>query len=148
MSDNRIKGQEISLRIINSGQVVSAIDSISSFNEEISLEIKEAGYLGEFVNRFTEILNGYGGDCEINLTKANGDSLDQAIVNRATRVIPDLVFNIVRTDFYPDGTSNIYTYTDVSFGAIPTTVGSRGDFVKKKFAFKCSERPVATNALP
>lgn len=148
MPDERLKGQEVSIRVINSGQVIAAIDSVSSFNEEIALEIKEAGYLGEFVNRFTEILNGFGGDCEINLTSATADALDQAIINRATRVTPQLVFNIVRTDFYPNGNSNIYTYTNVAFGAIPTTIGARGDFVKKKFQFKCSERPVATNALP
>ena len=148
MADQRLKGQEVSIRVVNAGVVQAAIDSVSSFNDSIALEIKEAGYLGEFVNRFDEILNGYGGDAEINMTRADSDLLDQAVVARATRVSPQLVFNIIRTDFYPNGDSNVYTYTDVHWGEIPTTIGSRGDYVKKKFTFKCSERPVATNQLP
>lgn len=148
MTDQRLKGQEISIRIINAGVVQSAIDSISSFNEEVALELKEAGYLGEFVNRFDEILNGFGGDCECHLTRADSDTLDQAVIARATRQTVGIVFNIIRTDIYPNGDSNVFTYTDVHWGAIPTTVGSRGDYVKKKYSFKCSERPVATNQLP
>lgn len=148
MPDQRLKGQEVSIRIINSGIVQAAIDSISSFNDSVDLDIKTAGYLGEFTDRFDNVMNGFSFDGEINLTRADAQQLENAIVDKAQRVQPDLVFNVVRTDFYPNGDSNIYTYTDVSFGAIPTTIASRGDYVKKKLTGKCSERPVSTNQLP
>lgn len=147
MPDQRLKGQEVSIRVINSGVVVGAIDSVSTFSDEVKLELKQAGYLGEFTDRFDEIMNGFGGDVEVNLTRADAQDLENAIISRAQRVTPSLTFNIVRTDFYPNGDSNIYTYSDVKFGAIPTTIGARGDFVKKKFQFGCSERPVSTNQL-
>lgn len=148
MVDQRIRGQEVSIRVINAGTVVGAIDTVSTFNDETAMEIKEAGYLGEFVNRFDEVLNGFGGDMEINLTRADAQQLDDAIIAKAKRESPALVFNVIRTDFYPNGDSNIYTYEDVHWGAIPTTIGARGDYVKKKYQFKCSERTVATNQLP
>ncbi len=146
--DQRIKGQEVSIRIVNAGAVVAAIDTISSFNDQVAIELKEAGYLGEFVNRFDEILNGFGGDMEINVTHADHVLLEAAILDRATRQIPNLVFNVIRTDIFPNGDSNIFTYSDVKWGPIDGNVSSRGDYVKKKYQFKCSERAVASNQLP
>lgn len=148
MTDQRLKGQEVSIRVVNDGVVAAAIDSVSTFNDNIDAEIKSQGYLGEFVNRFDDVLNGFGGDMEINLTRADSDTLDQMIMARMTRQSPNLVFNVIRTDFFPNGDSNIYTYSDAKFGAIGTTVASRTDYVKKKYQFKCSERPVSTNQLP
>jgi hypothetical protein len=148
MVDQRLKGQEVSIRVVNAGNVVAEIDSVSNFNDSTALEIKEDGFLGEVVNRFDEILNGFGGDLEIHLTKANWIALQQSIIDRAQRLTPEVVFNVVRTDLYPNGDSIIFTYADVHWGDQGTSIGSRGDFVKVKLNFKCSERPYKVNALP
>lgn len=148
MADQRIKGQEVSIRVIQAGNLVAEIDSVSAFNDEVSLELKEAGFLGETVNRFDEILNGFGGDMEFHVAKANWNLLVSAIIDRATRRTPDVIFNVVRTDFYPNGDSAVYTYQDVKWGPIPTSIASRGDYVKPKMQFKCEERPVKINGLP
>lgn len=148
MTDQRLKGQEVSIKIISGGVLVNSIDSVSSFNDSVSLELKEQGYLGEKVNRFDEILNGFGGDFEYNVTSGDWNILVQSIIDRATRVTPDTVYNVVRTDFYPNGDSSIYTYQDVKWGEIPTAISSRTDYVKVRMQFKCSERPVKVNALP
>lgn len=144
----RLKGQELSIRVIRGGNVVTTITAISTFNDTVSLELKEQGYLGETTNRFDEILNGHGGDFEFNVERADWNDLVQAILDRATRKTPDVVFNIVRTDFFPNGDSNVYTYRDVKWGPIPTSVASRGDYVKPRMEFRCEERTVKTNALP
>jgi hypothetical protein len=148
MSDQRLKGQEISVRVIQAGNVVEQIDSISTFNDAVALELKEQGYLGETVNRFDEILNGYGGDFEFHVTKASWNDLVESIAARARRETPDVQFNVIRTDFYPNGDSSLYTYQDVNWGPIPTNVPSRGDYVKGRMEFRCSARPVKVNALP
>lgn len=148
MADQRLKGQEVSIRVIQAGNVITSIDSISTFNEAVALELKEQGYLGETVNRFDEILNGFGGDFEFHVNKADWHEVVTAIIDRATRRVPDLVFNVVRTDFYPNSDTAVFTYQDVKWGAIPTSVASRGDYVKVRGEFKCEERPVAVNALP
>lgn len=147
-TQQRLKGQEISVRILQDGVVFRTIDSISSFNESVALEIKEDGFLGEPTNRFDEVLNGFGGDFEAQTTNSNFIQLQLAVIEKATRRTPGITFNVVRVDLYPNGDSNIFTYVDVHWGEQPTSIGGRGDFVKYKASFKCSERSVVTNSLP
>lgn len=148
MPDPRLKGQEVSIRIVKNSVVVTEIDSIANLNESTMLEIKEAGYLGETTNRFDEVLNGFGGDMEINITRANWINLELAIIARARRETPGTVFNVIVTDLYPNGESLVKVYSDVFWGEMPKSVPGRGDYVKPKLQFKCSERAATPNALP
>jgi len=148
MAEKRLKGQEVSIRISAGGVVLDSIDSIGMFNDNVAYELKEDGFLGETVNRFDEILNGYGGDFEFQITRASWHTLVEQITARATRETPDLEFTVVRTDFYPNGDTAIYTYKDVNFGPLPTAVAGRGEFVRPRLEFRCSDRPVRVNALP
>jgi hypothetical protein len=145
----RLKGQEVSIRILQNGTLLSSIDSVSSFNEEVDLEIKSDGFLGEPVNRFDEILNGFGGDFEMQTTNGSWLIWQQAIIARAQRVASAVgtTFNVVRTDLYENGDSNVYTYVDAKWGGMPSTVGARGEYVKVKASFKCSTRPVLQNQI-
>ncbi len=147
MAGQRIKGQEISIRVTRGGAVVDTIDSVASFNESVALEIKEDGFLGEAVNRFDEILNGYGGDFETQLTTSSWQRFQQAVIDRATRKDPTIVFNVIRTDLYPDGSSLVVTYLDVKWGEQPMSVGTRGDYAKVKASFKCSDRSSQENQI-
>lgn len=145
--DPRLKGQEISIRVTENGVVTDTLDSITTFNDEMKLETKEDGFLGEKVNRFDEVLNGYGGDFEMQTARASWIRFQQAIADRATRRKPNTVFNVIRTDLFANGSSLVFTYADVKWGAQPTTVGGRGEFVKVKASFVCSERHVIENAI-
>ena len=148
MPDLRLKGQEVSIRTVAAGVVVDSIDSISAFNDEVMMEIKQDGFLGEFVNRFDEILNGFGGDFEFHVHNNIYVGWQRSVIDKAMRNIPGLLFNVIRTDFFPNGNSTIFTYRDVHWGSMPTSVGSRGDYVKVKAQFNCSERAEEVNALP
>jgi hypothetical protein len=147
MPGDRLKGQEVSIRVINAGIVVNTIDSIGAFNEEAALEIKENGYLGEMVNRFDEVFNGFGGDFDFHVHRADWLAFQLAVIDRASRRTPAVQFNVVRVDFFPNGDSNTYTYVNVKWGGMPTAVASRGDFVQVKANFKCSERPTETESV-
>lgn len=147
MANQRIKGQELSIRIVQDGNLLAQLDSVASFDDKVDLEMKQDGFLGESVNRFDEILNGYGFSGEMQVTDSSWNAWQQAIIDRATRKTPGTVFNIVRTDLFPNGTSNVYTYADVHWGNQPTTVGSRGDYLKVKFDGGCSTRNVQTNQI-
>lgn len=146
--DPRLKGQEISLRVINAGTVVSEIDSVASFDDNTDLKEMEDGFLGEQVNRFDNALNGYGGNFEMQCAQANWVLFKQAVVRKAQRVDSAVTFNVVVTDLYPNGDTVITTYVDVTFGPIPKNVGSRTDFVKVKWSFKCSQLGELIGALP
>lgn len=145
---DRIKGQEVSIRVVDTGQLVASIDSITSFNEEMKSEIKEDGFLGESTNRFDDIHNGYGGDFEAQFRRSDVTDFQLRVQARQERRNPNIVFNVIRTDLHADGTSTVFNYVDVKWGSMSTNVGSRADFVKLKTQFACSKRTVKANALP
>lgn len=149
MSDElRLRGQQVSIRIVQAGTVVDSIDSISSFNDEDTLEIKEDGFLGEFVNRFQSILNGHGADFEFQTHNARWLLFRQSVLDKVMGKTPDVVFNVVRTDYYFNGDTVVQTYVDVHWGPMGKAIASRGDVVKHKLTFKCSAAPADINALP
>lgn len=145
---DRLKGQEVSIRVVDTGTLVASLDSMSSFNEEMKSEIKEDGFLGETTNRFDDIHNGFGGDFEFQFRRSDWVDFQLRVQARQQRRNPNIVFNVVRTDLYFDGTSTVFTYVDAKWGPMTSSVGSRADFVKGKASFACSTRPVKQNALP
>ena len=140
MPASRLKGQAISIRVVQDQQVLTQLDSIGSSSGGMQLETKEDGFLGEIADRYDEVLKGYTIECEMQVTNSSWVTFPIAVRGRATRVTPGVQFNIVRTDMFDDGSSIIYTYLDVHFGPITDSAGSRSDFVKVKFDGKCSER--------
>ena len=147
MADPRLRGQDVSLKAIAGGQLVTAINSVATFNDSVMFEIKEDGFLGEVANRYDEVLSGYSGDVEMQVNTAKWLNYVQQIEQRASRQQPALVFNMVRTDFFANGDSAVITYNDVHFGPLPTTFGGRADFAKVKLEFKCTTRTVQINSI-
>lgn len=148
MAERRLLGQEISVRVIQGGNLVDQIDAVGSFNDNTDLEIKQDGFLGESADRFDQVLHGHSGDFEFQPTNAGWHRLKQAIIDKATRRVPDLVFNVVVAELYANSDNAVITYPDVSWGPIPKNVSSRTDFVKVKLEFKSTDAPVDINALP
>lgn len=148
MAEKRLKGQEVSIRVIDNGRVVSQLTAISSFNDNIQLETQKSEFLGESRARFDEIADGFSGDFEYHTFKSTHDELADHILAKADRRQPDLVFNVVTTEFYPNGDTAIYTYLDVAWGPIGKSVTSRKEYVKIRMQFECSERKVLRNSLP
>lgn len=148
MSDARLKGQEVEIRITRAGSVENAIAAIGTFNDQVMLETKQDGFLGELTDRFDDVMRGYGFDLEFQVSEASWIDFQTAMIDRSQRMTPDVLFNVIRTDFYSNGDTLIIAYMDVKFGAQPTTIASRGDFVKVKLEGKCSQRSVQKNALP
>lgn len=142
-----LKGQEVKLVALQDGSPIQEINSVASFNENVDLALQQQGYLGEKVNRFDEILNGFGGDVEMHVNQPAWVRFQKSVIARAQRAAPDLQFNLVRVDYYASGGSTIFTYLDIKFGAMPTSIGSRADKVKVKFSFGCSERPTDVNSV-
>jgi len=148
VADSRLKGQEVEVRVTRAGSVENAIAAIGTFNDQVMLETKQDGFLGELTDRFDDIMRGYGFDLEFQVSEAAWIDFQEAMIARSQRLTPDVVFNVIRTDFYSNGDTLIITYMDVKFGAQPTTIASRGDFVKVKLEGKCSQRSVQKNSLP
>lgn len=147
MSELRLKGQEISVRAVADGVVVDSIDSVSNFNENVDLEQKQEGFLGETANRFDQQFNGFGGDFEFQVHNSRWVAFQELIIAKAKRENPGVIFNVVVTEFYPNGDTVVSTYVDVSWGAMPKSVPSKNDYVKIKGQFACASRPTQVNSL-
>lgn len=134
--------------MIQDGFVLSEINSVASLTEDVLRRLLEAGYLGEIANRFDEILDGFGGKGEMHVTTSSWIQLDTSVNDRAQRRNPNIVFNVVVTDLYPNGDTLVKVYRDVKWGPFSVGNASRSDYTKVGFEFKCSERPVTLNAIP
>lgn len=139
MADQRLKGQETQIQVIQGGTVVAAFNAIGSFSDTQKSEKLEQGYLGETTNRHDDIFNGFDGNFNFHMENNSWAAFASAMRARQRRAQPDLVFNIVRADSFPNGQSFTRTYQDVKFGPLPNNIGGRGDYVEGTIDFSCDE---------
>jgi hypothetical protein len=128
----RIKGQEVTILIVQDSQLQATLTDIQSFNAEVQLEIKSQGYLGEKTNRKDYIFNGVKFDMELHVHTQDWLNFVQAVINKAQRITPDTVFNITGVFSFPNGDTPTMVIANAAFGPLPVNVNSRGDYVKVK----------------
>ena len=78
-------------------------------------------------------------DFEIHVHTEDVWSFLQSLHDKAQRITPDVVFNITGVFTYPNGDQPEILLNDVSFGAVPVNIGSRGDYVKFKMQGTCED---------
>jgi hypothetical protein len=139
MPAQRIRGQEVSVLIVRDGALEAELTDIQNFNLEIQTEIKSQGYLGEKSARKDDIFNGVKGDMELHLHSQDWFQFLNAVLDRAKRNTPDLVFNVSAVLFFPNGETPTITIPDVKFGPFPHNVPERGDYVKVKLDFEAED---------
>lgn len=142
-----LQGQEITVRALVDGSVVSELVFITSFNDSADQEIKQNEYLGEPFARFLDIFTGYSFDFEAHVLSAAWIDWENALTSRAQRANPAITFAVVRVDRFADGTNLTHTYEDVAWASRPTSIANRGDMVKIKASGKCSVRTSLANAF-
>jgi hypothetical protein len=145
--EQRLLGQDVTVRLVRDGTVVSEIVAIGSFDDSVETEIKEENFLGRTASDYSDVFSGYKGNLEFQTARSGWTEFVEAIVARARREDPGIVFNIVRSDTYANGDSSIFVYHDVAWGPEATNIGARKDFAKHKLSFACSERTVTNNQL-
>jgi hypothetical protein len=141
----RIKGQEVSILITVDGEVQSEITDLQNFGITPQTELIQQGYLGETTDRYDEIFKGAKGDFEMHTHSQDFVTLEKAIIDRARRKTPDVVFNIVATLAFPNGDTPTITLPDVKWGPMANTVPNRADYLKIKMEFGCAEPDFETS---
>lgn len=139
-NDPRLRGQEVEIRIIRDSVPELSISSVASFEETFKLEKKQDGFLGEVTDRYDHTFHGIDGKLEFQVNSSDWMQLQNAIKAQAQRKTPGTVINMLRTDYYANGQTAIITYADCKFGAQPTSVAGRGEFVKVSMDFSASDR--------
>lgn len=137
MPDQRIRGQESQILIVRDSVLETSLTDIRNFSFEHMLEIQSQGYLGEKSERKDEIYKGVRGSLELHLHNQEFIAFEQAIIDRAQRNTPDLLFNITSVLSFPNGQTPTAVFPDVKFGAIPHEFPDRAEYVSLKLEFEC-----------
>lgn len=135
----RIKGQEVTVLVIRADQLEDTLTNVVDFSVEPKVELKEQGYLGEKSNRYDEVFNGAKFNITLHLHTQAWLAFQNAIIQRAQRITPDVVFNITAVMEFPNGDTPSVVLNDVFFGAQPMDIKGRGDYVAVKLEGACSE---------
>jgi hypothetical protein len=128
----RLKGQETQILFVRASALEDTLTDVTDFEFEPKIELKEAGYLGEKSNRHDEIFNGGKFTGTLHLHTQDWFNYQQAIIQRAQRLTPDVVFNITTVLLFPNGDTPTVLLPDVHFGPQPHGIRSRGDYVSVK----------------
>lgn len=139
MGEQRIRGQETAILISRDGQLESSLVNIRNFSFAYLLEIQSTGYLGEKSERKDEIFKGVKGSLELHLHNQDFMAFEKAILDRAQRNLPDLIFNITSVLSFPNGQTPTYVFPDIKFGEIPHDFPERAEYVTMKLDFECEQ---------
>lgn len=141
----RVKGQEVNILFVRGGNLEETLTDTTDFEFGPKLELKEQGYLGEKSNRHDEVFNGMKFSGTIHLHSQDWFVFQSAIIARAKRQTPDVVFNISAVLQFPNGQTPSVLLSDCKFGPQTQAVRSRGDYVTAKLEGACDDEGVTTS---
>lgn len=128
MAEQRIKGQEVELLLVENNTPLTTIADVRSFEMAAQLELLREGYLGETTDRRDSVYRGYRGRMDVHFE--NRDILDfmRRLVDKARRRTPGARVNAKVTLAFPGGGRLRLLLKDLEFGEIPMSFGSRTDY--------------------
>lgn len=139
MSDARVRGEDLELRIISDGEVEGLITAITACEFEDQREIKSDGFVGERTNRKSSVYNGVRGNISLQIESSEWFDFMVKSKAKAKRETPNVQFNLIGTFLFPSGDVKQLSIPDVSFGAIPIRIASRTDWVTATLDWEASD---------
>ena len=135
----RVKGQHVSVNIIVDGETQTAIDSVTSFDMEIELDLTSEGFLGELTNRRDETYTGVNGSLEIQFQDEGVFNFFNSIVQRSKEQLGSIQINIGATINMPNGQRPKINIIDAHFGNIGISFSGRTDFATVSMNYGASD---------
>lgn len=132
----RIKGQEVSILVMQNNVPLTTFGDIRSFESEEMLEILREGYLGETTDRRDMVYRGFSGRLEMHIENTTYLTFRQAMVDKARRRTTGVRVNIKATLNFPGQQRVRLILKDVNFGPMPLTVGNRAEYVTVALTFE------------
>lgn len=140
MAEKRIKGQEVTLNIIEDGQLQGRIAAQKDAEVRFELEVLESDFLGDKTTRFDSVFKGMSIRTAGELANRTAIDLFQRIVLKAQRRVGGaLTVEIVMVLVFPNGDLVLISIPDIDFTAIPVTVGGRTEFLEFTLEGKASD---------
>lgn len=128
MAEERIKGQEVELMLVEGNVPLTTIQDVRNFEMTAQLEILKEGYLGETTDRRDSVYRGYHGKMEVHFE--NGDIIDfmRRLIDKARRRVPGSRVNCKVTLVFPGGDRTRLVLKNLAFGDIPMNFAGRTDY--------------------
>lgn len=145
MSEFRILGKSVTVRLTRNGALLSEITAIKSFSFETRHRVITEGYLGETAQRQDEIFDEVGGSIGIHVSGTEILELQRLVTDRSTRRLADdekvsITFRVA----FPNGDSARVTVPDVKIDPIGLNVGSRDGYVDTTISYKSDRYTLTT----
>jgi hypothetical protein len=128
MAEQRIKGQEVELLLVENNVPLTTIQDIKSFEMQAQLEILKEGYLGETTDRRDSVYRGYSGKMEVHFEGRSVLEFTRRLVDKARRRVPGARVNCKVTLVFPAGDRIRMILKDLEFGVVPLGFASRTDY--------------------
>ena len=141
----RVRGDDVNILVTQDGDLQDTLTDVVDFDSTFMVELISKGYLGEKSERKDMIFKGVSFKMTMHLHKQDFVRFIKAIVNKAQRLTPDVVFSITGLFSFPNGETPVVLIPNVSFGEVPQTVPARGDYVKVKLEFATDDDQVTTS---
>ena len=134
----RIKGQEVEIRIVVDGVMETTLSDIRSFEVTPKFEKLEEQYLGETTMRYDEIFNGVDFSMDLHIESASAFAFMKKIMERAMRRVPGTKINIKAKLNFANGQTPIVMLNDCFFEDVPLNFGGRSDYGEITISGSCS----------
>jgi hypothetical protein len=139
MPSYRVRGQEVSVQVVQNGKIVAELTDVKSFDVEFQLDVMTEGYLGEFTDRRDDMFKGVSGKIEFHIENNAPFDFINAIVQRSQSRVKGTQFNVQSTINLPNGQVKRLLVNDIFFSSIPVNVGSRSDYVTYSLPYEAAE---------
>lgn len=142
MSEQRIRGEEIQVRVVAAGQIQRTFTAIENFTWTVNTEVIRKGYLGETSDRADEIYKGQSVEFTFDPESPDALTFIQLIADRASRrVASSQKINISFVAAFPSGKRPRVTVNDLKFRDPGWNAANRDSYVGQRMSGQTGERP-------
>jgi hypothetical protein len=133
-----IRGHQTSVKIFSNGQPVANIP-INKFSVQQDSTFSRSFYVGQIYPEGDQTQEGWSGSFDLEVKGPEVDKFIDKIVTGKINGIGGEEVILVDTEFYPDGTSSTYVYSDVQI-KMSKSMGGLSEKVTKKLDWQASLR--------
>ena len=139
MPSYRVRGQEVSVQVVQNGRIVAELTDVKSFDVEFQMDVMKEGYLGEFTDRRDDMFKGFSGKIEFHIENNAPFDFINAIGQRSQSRVKGTQFNVQSTINLPNGQVKRLLVNDIFFSNVPVNVSGRSDYVTYSLPYEAAE---------
>jgi len=146
MSELRLRGQEVTVRLAQDGRILAEITAIKNLEVTFQFKKMEEGYLGERTQRHDDVFDGVSGSFTLHPEGDQALKLIDFLMQRTQRRVPagQGVINITATYNFPNGSRPRVLIPDIKFDPIKLGTGGRDEYVAVDISFAADTAKIIT----